>query len=220
MIRKAVSSRTFGLTGSLFLYASLAQSAVLYSDTIILTAADPVQVGRISRDGIPSDWTGDKLFPGIINPATAYHYQAVSVEVPNWLSYLQISVDSNNTAIFASAYDGSYNPDFNAPNNGLDINYLGDEGSSGNFFGNPAFFQIVDWTAVNSPSGFGTLLVVLNTTSVAGLDSPVGLLVEGFSNTAYDEIPPDAGVPEPATFWLLGISVLALGSTTRKRLQP
>ena len=100
MIQKAVSSRTFGLMGSLFLYASLAQSAVLYSDTIILTAADPVQVGRISRDGIPSDWTGDKPFPGIINPATAYHYQAVSVEVPNWLSYLQISVDSNNTTIF------------------------------------------------------------------------------------------------------------------------
>ena len=93
------------------------------------------------------------------------------------------------------------------PNRGLDVNYMGDAGGSGNFFGtDPRFFQVVDQTAANSPSGFGTVIVVLNetTTTGAGLNSPVGVLVEGFSDTAFDE------VPEPVTSTLLGAGLLVL----------
>ena len=71
---------------------------------------------------------------------------------------------------------------------GLDVNYLGDPGGSGNFFGNPIFFQVVDRTAANSPSG-GTIILGFGRDDYhgTGLNSPVGLLVEGFSDTAFDE---------------------------------
>jgi hypothetical protein len=144
-----------------------------------------------------------------------YHYNAIAVLVPNWLPFLQITIDSNNTNIFASAFDTSYNPDPLAPPNlGLDVNFLGDAGGSGNFFGtSPRFFQVVDATAGNSPTGFGTVIVVLSetTTTGAGLDSPVGLLVEGFSDTDFNE------VPEPVSSLLLGVGLLVLAGRYRRR---
>ena len=67
-------------------------------------------IGRISRDGITPDWSFQKAFPGTINPTIAYHYETISLFVPNWFSYLQITIDSNNTNILGSIYDTSYNP--------------------------------------------------------------------------------------------------------------
>jgi hypothetical protein len=90
---------------------------------------------------------------------------------------------------------------------------MGDPGGSGNFFGNPLFFQVVDQTAFNSPTGVATLIVVLNetTTTGTGLNSPVGLLVEGFSDTGYDEF------PEPLSSTLIGTGILALAVAYRRR---
>jgi hypothetical protein len=212
MLKKRCSS-AFALLSSLVLSGGLTKAAVLHTGTISLLSTDPTQLGRLSRNAIIADWSFQEPFPGTINPTTSYHYEAISVLVPNWLSFLQITIDSNNANIFASVYDTSYSPNPIAPNRGLDINYMGDAGGSGNFFGtSPRFFQVVDETAANSPTGFGTAVVVLNeTTTGAGLNSPVGVLVEGFSDTDFDE------VPEPMTFALLGTGILALAVAYRRR---
>ena len=215
MFQKKSSTRAFAMVGYLLLSCGLAHGAVLFTGTVFLSGGDPTQLGRLSRNGTPQDWSFQEPFPGVINPATSYQYETFGVTVPNWLSFLQITIDSNNTAIFASAYDTSYNPNPLDPVNlGLDVNWLGDAGGSGNFFGtSPRFFQVVDQTAANSSTGSGTVLVVLNETSGvgAGLDSPVDLLVEGFSDTDFNE------VPEPVTPSLVGAGMLLLAMSYRRR---
>jgi hypothetical protein len=215
MLQTRGSIRMFALLVSLLLSGGLAKAAVLYWDTVTLLTTDPTQLGRLSRDGVTADWSFEKPFPGAINPAISYHYQTIPVLVPNWLSYLQISIDSDNANIFASVYDTAYLPDPTAANRGLDINYLGDPGFSGSFFGNPLFFQVVDLTAASSPTGFGTILVVLNetTTNGLGLNSPVDVLVEGFSDTAFNEVQ----TTEPVPSALLGMGILAMIAAYRRR---
>ena len=213
MSRKRRSSRTAALLGLLTLYGGLAQASVLYTGTVSLLSTDPTQLGRLNRDGVIPDWSFEKDFPGVFNPTLTYHYEAISVFVPSWFPFLQVSIDSNNANIFASAYDTSYNPNPIAANRGLDINYLGDEGASENFFGtSPRFFQVVDQTAANSASG-GTLIMVLNeTVTNGGLDSPVGVVVEGFSDTGFNEV-----TPEPVSATLLGAGLLVLAVRYRRR---
>ncbi len=213
MLMKRRCGRTPALLGFLILYSGLAQASVLYTGTISLLSTDPTQLGRLNRDTIIPDWSFEKDFPGAFNPNTTYHYETISVFVPSWFPFLQISIDSNNANIFASAYDTSYNPNPIAANRGLDINYMGDAGASGNFFGtSPRFFQVVDQTAANSPSG-GTLIVVLNeTTTNGGLNSPVGIVVEGFSDTDFNEV-----TPEPVSATLFGAGLLVLVARYRRR---
>jgi len=215
MLKKQCSG-AFALLLSLAVSGGLAKADVLFTGDVSILSTDPTQMGRLSRNGIPQDWSFQEAFPGTINSTTSYHYETISVLVPNWLSFLQITIDSNNANIFASVYDTSYNPDSGAPNGGLDINYLGDAGASGNFFGtDPRFFQVVDQTAADSPTGFGTAIVVLNeTVTNGGLNSPVNVLVEGFSDTSYDEISP---VPEPVHSGLLLAGILAVAVACRRR---
>jgi hypothetical protein len=216
MFEKRYLSRTLALLGSLVLCAGLSQAAVLYSDTISILSTDPTQLGRLSRNGTPQDWSGQEAFGGVaLNSETlSYHYHAISVFVPNWFPFLQITIDSNNGGTFGSAYDTSYAPDPSAaPFLGLDVNWLGDAGFSGNAFGNPLFFQVVAQTAANTSSG-GTVIVVLNETSTngLGLNSPIGVQVEGFSDTDFDEV-----TPEPVTSTLLAAGILVLAARYRRR---
>jgi hypothetical protein len=238
MLEKRLSRQVFALLGSILLSGGLAHADVLYDNTITLLSTDPTQLGRLSRNGTAADWSGPKTFPGVLNPTISYHYEAIAVTVPQGESFLQISIDSNNGNIFASVYDTSYDPDPLALNRGLDVNYMGDAGGSGNFFDtSPRFFQVVDLTAATSSSG-GTVIVVLTetTTTGAGLNSPVGLLVEGFADTCFDDTIADptcqapspgggstggdggsTDVPEPSTVTLLGAPLLALAVAYRRR---
>lgn len=173
------------------LAASISSAATLYdSGLVALSAADPVQLGRLGRDQVLSDWSAPKDFPGVVNPSVSYHYQAFVLPTILY-PFVQISVDdvSETGQTFVSAYLNAYTPDSTPPNFGLDVNYLGDEGNSGNLAGNPRAFQVI------VPVGSTLILAVNDTSPVgSGIGQPYRLIAEGFTDTNFSE------APEPATF--------------------
>jgi len=204
-------ARTKRRIGSaILLSGSVCSGATLYdSGLVALSAADPVQLGRLNRDVVLSDWSASKDFPGAVNTAIPYHYRAFVL--PSILyPYIQISVDdiSGTAQTFVSAYLNSYTPDSTAPNYGFDANYLGDEGYSGNLAGNPRAFQVV------VPVG-STLVLAVNDISRTGdgIGQPFRLVAEGFTDTEFSE------APEPATFACVVAAVgAAVAVAWRKKL--
>jgi hypothetical protein len=196
------------LVAALFAMVGAARATVIYSDVMTLTAADPIQLGRLSRDGIASDWSAPKPFPGMLNPATPYHYKTLDLDLGALESsfsayggFIQISFDSEPVTTFLSSYLNGYSP------LNLSTNYLGDPGTSGNFFGNnPLFFQVV------VPSSNHLVLVLNETSSNGGLNLPGSVLVEAFLDTEFTDLPVSAPVPEPGTWALLagGITLLVV----------
>jgi hypothetical protein len=187
------------LIAGLVLAASTAQAIPLLDVTGSLSASDPTQLGRLSRNGIPQDWSGSELFPGVINPASSYHYKVYSVNV-GLTPFIQISVDSISTNTFFSAYDTAYLPASMA------TNWLGDMGVSGNLFPpDPNFFQVI------APINHTLLIVVNQTSTTAGLGDPFHLLVEGFLDTEFTD-PAPANVPEPTTVFLTATGLAWLAS--------
>jgi hypothetical protein len=184
------------------LSAAMAHAEVIYlspSDypsSLGIFSPTGTQLGRLNRNGVPSDWSASKSFPGVFNPATIYNYQVFDVNVGLY-PFIQIEFDDPYAAFFASAYLGSY-----APAN-LALNYLGDPGSSGNPFGNPNYFQ------VQVPINTELLIVINETTHNGGIGLPFGLMVEGFYDTNFTDA---TNVPEPSTILLVcaGMALLPL----------
>ena len=191
-----------------FFMRGLAEATPIYTDTMTIVGTDPTQLGRISRDGVPSDWSGPKSFPGVINIGISYHYRTLDLDLNaleagfSYGGYIQIEFDSIPATTFLSAYLDSYSP------SNLATNYLGDPGTSGNYFGvDPLFFQVV------VPSTHHLMLVLNETTANGGLDLPGDLVVEAFSDTDYTDLSPALNpVPEPGTWKLLvgGMALLAV----------
>ena len=78
-----------------------------------LNTSSPTELGRISRDGVPSDWSSQKAFPGTLNAATAYRYQLATISfAPNATQdvYYQISIDDPSAVMFGAAYLDSFKP--------------------------------------------------------------------------------------------------------------
>src|SRR3954463_3656320 len=96
----------------LFTLGARAYSATLLDVGYALTSSDPTQIGRVKRDGVPSDWSAAKTFPGVLNTATSFHYHAFTVPAAGIGAgrFIQISVDDPSTAFFATAYDTAYAP--------------------------------------------------------------------------------------------------------------
>jgi len=181
--------RVAALIGLGILAIAAAQASILMTVTDdVLVAGDPTQLGRLSRDGVPSDWSGPKTFPGVINPTISYHYRTYFIPTPI-TPYIQITVDDPQAAIFSSAYMNTYNP------LSMGTNYLGDGGFSGNFFpGSPLFFQVF------VPTGSNLVLVINDPVAAnAGLGRPYSLVVEGFTDTNFSD-----PVPEPSSLFLSG----------------
>lgn len=184
-----------------------ARATTILDITTQLSSSDATQLGRLSRDGVPSDWSTTKTFPGELNTTTPYFYETFVVNVGD-TPFIQIDFDSDTAFTFASAYLGSYNPLSKS------TNYLGDAGFSGNPFpSDPNFFQ------VQVPL-FSDLVIVVNSTVAApsGGFEPFRLMVEGFIDANYDEPAATTPVPEPATL-LLGASGMALMGLRRRLRQ-
>jgi len=204
MKMKIASKFLYVLLGALLL-VSVAQADTLTTFTTSISGSDPTQLGRISRNGVPSDWSGLKVFPGIVNPSTVYNYHTYSVN-SGVTPFIFITMDSVPGNTFASAYFPSYNPTNVGPNNGLDVNYLGDAGSSGNYFGtNPISFEVYVPVHAN-------FLVVVNTSSNAGLGQPFTITVQGFLDDQF------TSTPEPGSLVLLGSGVLGVVGLVRRKL--
>ena len=187
------------------LLISVAQADLLTTFTSSISLSDPTQLGRISRNAIPSDWSGVKTFPGIINPTTTYNYHTYSVN-SGVTPFIFITIDSVPANTFASAYFPSYNPTNTGTNHNMDVNYIGDAGSSGNYFGvDPISFEV--YVPVRS-----NFLVVVNTSSNAGIGQPYTITVQGFLDDQF------TSTPEPSTLWLLGSGALGIAGLVRRKL--
>ncbi len=187
---------------ALTLSSALLHGAVIYDSGVTeLTPSDPNQLGRINRNGVVSDWSSPKPFPGIVNPTFLYHYDTYTISNVLY-PYIQVTFDdvSGTALTFASAYLNSYQPNGTNANNGLDINYLGDEGASGNYFGtDPRVFQVTIPTGSN-------LVIAVNGTGTStdpATGEPYRIIVEGFTDTNFDDV-----IPEPASLGLTGLTLV------------
>lgn len=169
---KIIRSFARMLVLALTVLTAAAHANVLLDVSGSLSAGDPTQLGRLSRNGILQDWAGTETYPGAINLATVYHYHTYTIPV-GAARYVQVMFDSASANTFVSAYLSSY-----APAN-LATNWVGDAGGSGNFFGtDPRYFNVL----VPASS---TLVVVVNETAAGGVGAPFRLIVEGYVDVNY-----------------------------------
>jgi hypothetical protein len=181
--------------------AVAARSGVLLDTGEIGFSATGIQFDRISRDGISSTWGSAKNFPGVLGDAKARGYQLFSVNSGIY-PFLQISLDDPGGVLFVAAYLNSFSPVNVPPDFGLDVHYLGDPGTT-QPFGVPSFFQI------QVASHSDVVLAVNEIDPGGGSGAPLNLIVEGFLNSSY------ADVPEPASFGLLAAGLALLWASRR-----
>jgi hypothetical protein len=183
----------------------VASAGTLLNVTDTLVETDSTQLGRLSRNGVAQDWVGSEPFPGVINAGTTYFYHTYSVNV-GATTFIQVEFDDVSTSEFVSAYLGDY-----LPISGLDVNWLGDAGTSEDYFGtDPLFFQVI------VPAHSTLVLVVNNTTGGATLPASNGtynLLVEGFFDSQFSD------APEPSGMILMTAALGALGVAFRRRVR-
>ncbi len=178
---------------------SVSQAAVIFDTTTSLSASDSTELGRIGRTGVPSDWSAAKAFPGVINTTVSYSYRTFDIDTLGF-NFIQINIFdfANGANLFLAAYSPSYTAPATA------TNYLGDAGSSPDYFGADAVtFQVI------VPTGQHLILVLNETAGGANSATAFGHLtdiqVEGFTDTDFN----DTLAPEPSAIILTG-SGLAL----------
>jgi hypothetical protein len=204
----------FGL--ALSVAAVPAQASVILDTGAVTFSPEGTQFGRIARDGEASNWAEPKPFPGVTGAPTPRSYQTFTID-SDVFPFIQILFDDPAAFFVVSAYLGAFAPVNVGPTYGLATNYLGDPGLS-EPFGFPSFFQIA------APLHSQIVIVITELTPNTGIGMPFNLIVEGFLDTEYNDIPdyhPPNPVPEPTTSVLFGsglaLSALARRMRSRKR---
>ncbi len=192
---------------------ALAHAETIASFNAILTSSSLTEFGRPSRSGTQQTWIGAETYTGVLNSTTAYAYTTYTFAASLFTGapYLEISVQDtlNTNADFVTAYAGSYNI------NSRGTGWLGDEGSSGNYFNNVNAARYFD---VILPVG-QNLVLVLNDTAITGLNDPININIGAYADSSYDEPAPATVTPEPSSFVLLGTGLLGLAGAARRRLR-
>lgn len=202
VLKKSLLAITLML-GASALRANILLDRPYGSPDTVLTVSDPTMDDRILRDGVPSDWSYTKFFPGMIGSPGPRAYDTWTFQNVWGIDlYVQISLDdlADTGMVFSSAHLNSFDP------LNQEMNYLGDAGFSPLVFGLPVTYQVI------VPAG-NNLVVVVNQTSALAGDLPLeyGLLVEAFSSQFYEALP----VPEPSTVALSLIGLVFIAARKR-----
>lgn len=180
---------------------------------VSLTSSDLTQFGRLARNGVPQDFSGGEAYPGEVNPTTRYYYTTIAAPFTFNATqdvYYGITFDDDAGDLFASAYDGAYDPTNKA------LNWLGDAGQSGNYIFYPGLPGDALFFGVKVAAG-GSLTLVVNSTAAVPTSS-AHYIIQAFSDSEYDEdFPAAAAVPEPASWALMIAGFGAVGATMRRR---
>jgi hypothetical protein len=180
------------------------------SGSISLSTSDNVQLGRLSRNGVPQDFASDEAYPGEVNPTVSYAYKTLPVAFAANASqdvYYDITFDDADTDLFASAYLNSYDPANKA------LNWIGDAGTSGNYFGVDALFY-----DVVVPKGNSLLLVFNGTIPGLAPTSTANYFVQAFSDSEYNEnFATASAVPETTTWVMMLAGFGLIGFAVRRR---
>ena len=205
-MKTLASARVALVCLSLLMAAAVARGEILLDTGLVTFSPTGTEFGRLSRNGVSSDWATTKPFPGVIGAPAPRAYEAFTIS-SNLYSFLQITLDDPSVSFIDAAYLGSFTPVNTAPNYGLDVNYLGDPGFS-EPAGNPSFFQIV--------AALGTTVVIpiAEVNQGGGAGRPFELIVEGFFDTEYNDA---STVPEPSYLILLGCACAAIALLRSKR---
>ena len=203
-----------------FLLTASSATALTLSDTTSTfpTTGTLTQTGRLSRNGVPQDFSGSEVFPGSNNAGVTFNYITFTLSSAQLgsLRDVQIELDTQGLGLFASAYLNSYNPpSASNPGGSFATNWLGALGSSADYSsGNtPTGSPDIAFCGATVPAN-SNLVVVLATSGAngAGAGTPFDLRIEGFSNVLYSD-----AVPEPSSFVVAAAGLLGLGWAARRR---
>ena len=195
--------------------SAAAKAETVASFTTSVSSTDASQLGRPLRNSVPQDWAGTETYPGVnsATTGTTYYYKTFTFASSLFAGggYLEITdfEPGNTSNYFLSAYANSYDVNNRA------ANWLGDVGFSGNYQTNDGGdFEIV------LPS-YSDLVLVLNSTlgGLNGLDTPIYIQVDNYSDANFGEPVAVAATPEPSSLMLVGTGLLTVAGGIRRRFK-